>query len=292
MQPPDARARMNKLRNILATFPPAGRMAAGIGGRGWATARGPPSPAGPSHVIIWQNRRATGPPGDREPPCRPGRAPEPAAPSRPLHSTRLGEWREWKDRCALDLCSGPTQESLAAFAATHFGRHVRRCAHITNQPYLSSPLTGRESWHHLETFLMVRNSREGKRYKDWLFARADGVAGDDQLDAVAGTAAFLMRDAVREHLRQEHAPRGTMSLNAPVPGAEASGLTLEDLLPGAISPADEVAAREFERLAEAHARAFFEATPRRDRVAILAKHLGLSLADPAVLQKAGCARAC
>lgn len=215
-------------------------------------------------------------------------APEVAEPG--LHRTRLAEWHEWKDRCALDLCSGPTQQSLAAFAAIHFGRFLRRYAHLTNQPRLSSQLTGRESWHHLETFLMVRNSSEGKRYKEWLFARADGAPAGDQLDAVAGTAALLLRDAVREHLRQEHAPRGMVSLSAPVPGAESAGLTLEDLLPGSISPADEVAAREFERIAEAHARAFFDAAERRGRVAILAKHLGLSLADPSVLHKAGCAK--
>ena len=144
-----------------------------------------------------------------------------------------------------------------------------------------------EPWHLFETYLAIRNTRQGKTYKEWLFARLPGIERED-LEALAGGATLLMRDVVRDYLRQEYPPSEMISLNSTTGGLNDSGLTLEDLLPGTIDPVNEVATREFERLATGHAHEFFDQMGPREKVAFLAKDLGLSLAHDEVLKAAGC----
>ena len=195
---------------------------------------------------------------------------------------------EWKRRCALDLCSENAQADLSAFGARRFHAAVRTCqaaARLRDCGALA--FEAREIWHLFETYLQVNPARAGKRYKDWLFARVEG-SPDSPLDVIQGGATLLMRTVVREHLRQEYSPPNTVSLNAPLPEAGDESLTFEDLLPGQLDPAWDVEIREFRALAARLAqRQVAEMTPR-ERVAALAKALGLSLAHPAVEKAAGC----
>jgi hypothetical protein len=196
-------------------------------------------------------------------------------------------WTEWKDRCAIGLCRGPVQIELRNFAAVHFALYLRRYSYRTNVHTDQANLADGDPWHLFETYLAVRNTRQGKKYKEWLFARLHGAQQAD-LEALAGGAALLMRDVAREHLRREYAPSHMISLNSPVRGVDESGVTLEDLLPGSIDPVDEVAKREFEQLAASHAQEFFAAMETRERIAFLAKALGISLAHSEVEKVAGC----
>jgi hypothetical protein len=196
-------------------------------------------------------------------------------------------WTQWKDRCALGLCTASVQSELRTFASVHFTLYLRRYLYRTNTRGEQSPLAEGDPWHLFETHLAVRNTRQGKKYKEWLFARLPEGGGSD-VEALAGGAALLMRDVAREHLRREYAPADVISLNSPIGGTDESGLTLEDLLPGTINPVDEVATREYERLAAAHAKEFFAGMGPRERVAFLAKDLGISLAHGEVEKAAGC----
>ena len=196
-------------------------------------------------------------------------------------------WTEWKDRCAIGLCTGAVQSELRNFAAVHFALYLQRYSYRTNAQGGQSDLADGDPWHLFEAHLAVRNTRQGKKYKEWLFARLPGAERDD-LEALAGGAALLLRDVAREHLRREYAPCDTISLNSPMSGVDESGMTLEDLLPGSIDPVDEVATREFERLAAGHALEFFARMGQRERIAFLAKDLGISLAHAEVEKAAGC----
>lgn len=196
-------------------------------------------------------------------------------------------WTEWKDRCAIGLCTAPVQNELRNFAAVHFTLYLRRYSYRTNALGRQPDLAEGDPWHLFETYLAVRNTRQGKKYKEWLFARLPGTERDD-LEALAGGAALLMRDVAREHLRREYATAEMVSLNSPMGGLDESGLTLEELLPGAINPVDEVATREFERLAAQHAQEFFAQMGPREKIAFLAKDLGISLAHGEVEKAAGC----
>ena len=196
-------------------------------------------------------------------------------------------WTEWRDRCALGLCNGPIQNELRGFAAVHFTLYLQRYSYKTNTQRGQSDLADGDPWHLFETYLAVRNTRQGKKYKEWLFARLPGAEQGDR-EALAGGAALLMRDVAREHLRREYAPCDMISLNSPMGGLNESGMTLEDLLPGSIDPVDEVATREFEMLATRHAQELFAEMGSRERVAFLAKDLGISLAHGEVEKAAGC----
>lgn len=173
------------------------------------------------------------------------------------------------------------------FAEFHFRRFIRRYAFRTNAPAEGAMLSARDSWHLLETHMTARQTRDGKKYKDWLFARIPADS-PSPMRAVAGGAVLLMREAAREYLARETAPARQVSLNSPLPSAGSGALVLEDLLPDTMNPADEAARREYEALAREYAEEWFAALGARDRVILLARHLGLPLNHPLVEQAAGC----
>jgi hypothetical protein len=96
-----------------------------------------------------------------------------------------------------------------------------------------------------------------------------------------------MRRVVREYLRRECAPPNFVSLHQPL-GGDADGLALEDLLPGGPDPAGDAERREYERLSRIHAADIFDSMTCRERVAVLAKSMGVSLAHREVEKAAGC----
>lgn len=199
---------------------------------------------------------------------------------------RLDSWREWRRLCALGLCAEQHQSSLREFARLQFGRYVYRYAYKTNTDAKTLLPKGSDAWHLFETHLTVKTTRQGKHYKDWLFARVP--TDTDQGRALDAGAALLMRDVVREYLHQETLPAETISTQSIVPDMEGCIQTIEDLLPGTIVPSDDVAVRELDRLARTHADSFASTLTHRETVAVLAKELGLSLAHEIVVRVAGC----
>jgi len=196
----------------------------------------------------------------------------------------LGCWDEWRKLCALGRCSDPTSDYLQGFAHIRFQALIARYAHRTGveEPQaLAAGIGPRESWHLLESRFVVQSTRHGKRYKDWLFARLERSA-DAPLDVIQGGATLILRDAVREYLRLEFSPPRTQSLNQPLRSKTGYYLVLEELLPDKYHAADETAHREYARLAEGHAEAFFNDTDERDRIVIFARGLGIRFAAPEI----------
>jgi hypothetical protein len=203
----------------------------------------------------------------------------------------LRAWQLWRARCALALCPPAEQRALRAFAHTRFRRYAAVYARSTNAGAAAvlNPAPG-DAWHWFETYLQAHPDRSGKAFKEWLFARA-GQQGDPTLDCIQGGATLLLREVVREQLRREYSACWMVALEAPV-GADRQGapFTLSDLLPGEIDPVQTVANREFNELARNETEAVFAALERRERVALLARELGLSLAQPEVTRAAGCGK--
>ena len=194
-------------------------------------------------------------------------------------------WRQWHARCALARCEPGPAGVLRGFAATRAASLVRRLGHLAEGVVAPEP---RDAWHLFEVHLVTTRTREGKRYKDWLFARAEGRRGQDGIDTIQGGATLILRDVVREMIRREARPFGTASLDAPVPGTE--GLRLADLVPSGPTPADEADARELDLIARRTAEREFEAAPRRVRIGLCLRALGLPLDGPAVERAAGCGK--
>lgn len=195
---------------------------------------------------------------------------------------------EWKKFCALDLCSEEAQNRLREFAFLRFRNLASRYAHRTSvKDTRSLAPEKKDSWHLFETHMTVKTTQQGKRYKDWLFART--IRSDDPaLDVIQGGASLIMRQVVRDFLRQEFPPKNIVSLHSPLSNNIGGSFTLEDLLPVDIDPSSEAALREYEKLAEVHADNFFENMTRRERLALLAREIGISLTHKTIEKIAGC----
>ena len=200
----------------------------------------------------------------------------------------LEAWLEWKQRCALGLCEPGTQGALEKFAYSRFCLYARRYAATTNARDSDSLLlSGSEAWHLLEAHLVSSSTKDGKRYKDWLFDRLRD-ATDPALAVIQSGASVLIRSVARENLRREFSAPNMISSNAVVYGHGSEAITIEDLLPGGMNPADAVAHREFERLASDHAETFVQEMNWREKLVLFSKSLGISLSHAEVEKAAEC----
>ena len=170
---------------------------------------------------------------------------------------------------------------LQAFARSRFERCLERCPIAADSPGHERP------WHLFETYATVTETGQGKRYKDWIFARV-AHSDDDPIDVIQGGASLIMRDAVREFVREECSPSCVLSLDRPMAG---ESITLLDVLPAQVGPGTDAALREYERLAWKHAQELFPGMSERERIVLAAKEAGLSLANDAVMRAAGCGQA-
>jgi len=205
-------------------------------------------------------------------------------------TTDVASWTEWKRVCALGGCGAGARAALQGFAHHRFHHFAARLAGGPWEdlvPGLRHQIDAADAWHLFESFLEIRSTRAGKRYKDWLFARLARAVGNP-LGTLEAGATLIMRDVVREHVRREYHARRECSLNAPLSNADGQPLTLEILLPATDDPVADVARREYAALADTLAGETCQSLRPRTRVAILARLLGLSLADPVVEEAAGC----
>ncbi len=192
-------------------------------------------------------------------------------------------WARWTGACALGLCPGTTQATLRAFVDRHFRRYVnayasRTAVRIPAALYLSPA----DAWHRFETWLCLRATRQGKTYKQWLLAHA----ADAETLHLERAATLLVRDVVREHLRREVSPVFMRSLDEPAGSPDGTtAVSLHELIPDR-TPAPTVDIMDV----EAEADAAFGCLSRRQRVALLARELGLALSQPAVLAAAECGK--
>lgn len=196
--------------------------------------------------------------------------------------TREGSWRTWKNMCAAGLCDAEAEADLRHFGAARCSLYMRRYGALAGG---AEHQNAEHGWHLLETHAAVGTNRRGKRYKDWLFARAEQFS--DWLSAVESGASLLMRDAVRETLRREYSPAWMTSIQQPLPGGQSTPLTLEDLLPDTVIPSDEVAECEWNELARVHAVETLPKLSECERIVIWARGEGMTLNDPGLASRTG-----
>lgn len=203
----------------------------------------------------------------------------------------IHNWREWKERCALALCGEDTGRVLTGFVHARFVRFVEAYIRTTNagSPMAVTP-DARESWHRFETHFRLHARPGGKSYKEWLFSQPEGRDYLPQESVEAG-ASLLVRDVVREYLRREFSADWMVSTGERVSihGGN-SAPTLEELLPGAADTAGDIEARDMEQAVRADAEAALFRLDRRERIALLAREAGMSLAHPEALKAAGCGK--
>lgn len=203
----------------------------------------------------------------------------------------LDHWRRWMEACALGLCPADTRAALEHFVTARFRRYIEIYAHRTavDRPDALMPAPG-DAWQAFETWIRLRNTRQGKTYKLWLLAHANHPAALDQ-QRIESAATLLVRDAVREYLRRESSPAFMVSLDrTPGPVDAPDGASLHDLIPDPSPARSSAEALDLERMAATETPRALESMPTRERVACLARELGLPLSHPDVVQAAGCGK--
>jgi len=171
---------------------------------------------------------------------------------------------------------------LGRFARSRFGIQLQRQLAATNllpQDAQRQLPSDDDAWHQFESYAALTQTRQGKRYKDWIFARLR-QSNRSPLDTIQSGAALIIRAAVRTYLRKEVASRKTMSLDTPVGDGTN---TLGDLLPG-------TAETETDQLAQQHAERLFNQLSQRERIGLLAKYAGITLEHPDVVAAADCGK--
>ena len=215
------------------------------------------------------------------------------------HLTTEQAWRTWRAACAVDLCPPSDAVVLRAFGAQRFrfylDRYASRTGHRPREGQTLRVSEDKDAWHFLETHAQAGATREGKRYKDWLFARAeqgtDTETGTDTwLRAVESGASLLMRDAVREYLRREHAAAFMESLQRPASRGDDTAYTLEELIPDQVDPLGIVEAREWNELGRATAESYLATMTARERIALWARANSIALSDPDLTRWAACGK--
>lgn len=204
------------------------------------------------------------------------------------HSTTVEAWKVWRKTCAVGLCPPSAADLLRGFGSQRFFHYLNHYGSRTGRraPIRQVPET-QNAWHLLETHARVGATREGKRYKDWLFMRAE-IESVEWIRAVEAGATLLIRDVVREYLRREHAPAFMESLQRPLGSGKCPAYTLEELLPDTVEPLGAVEEREWEDFGRRLAEPFFSTMSSRERIALWARDRQLALTDPALCQWAGC----
>lgn len=208
---------------------------------------------------------------------------------RQIMHTRTEHWQRWARKCALGLCPDDTRHALQSFIASRF-QHYRDtyALHMTSGRTAAMPVAPHEAWHGFETWLRLRNTRQGKVYKLWLLAHA-GLPETPDLSRLESAASLMVRDVVRDNLRREFSPPFMVSMDAPLERrTDDAGPSLADLIPAAPTEAAEHA--DLQHLAAAETQSVLRGLARRHRLALLARELGLPLSHPAVLRVAGCGK--
>lgn len=207
-----------------------------------------------------------------------------------MTDSTVAPWLEWKQRCALGLCSESTRDALRLFAYQRFARYLPPAVRqVTRRLTDAAVPPARDCWHIFETYSLAQSERRNSSYKNWLFARA-AQSQNPLKEILEGGASLLMRSAVRHHVAREYSRGESLDGYLELGRSGFSAHGIDELLCHHVSPASEVDAREFREHADPLAAEFFEAATRRERIVILAKTLGISLADRLVEARAGVRR--
>jgi hypothetical protein len=144
-----------------------------------------------------------------------------------LPEQEMQAWRHWHEACALGLISETGRMQLRRVIADRF-RSMLRKINLHGQGMLSAPPEA-DCAHLFESYCAVHQRRDGKKYKDWLLTR-----GRRDLDTVQSGVMLLVRNVVREWIRDVHPKTAALSLQQCLGD---HGVSLQELLPDQKTPA-------------------------------------------------------
>jgi hypothetical protein len=204
--------------------------------------------------------------------------------------TDLEAWREWKERCAIALCGENAHANLAAYGEAVFSKCWHKYASGVGLPFQSRA----EGWQLFESYMHTESGKTGKRWKDWLFERAQN-SSDDFVTVLEKVTYACMRTAVAKyctdegHLKASKSGFRLASWDAPLTNASDSKTTTGDVYLGPAweNPSQIAEWNELREIARKEAAELFNKLDQKSKTALLADCLDISLAARAVVALAG-----
>jgi hypothetical protein len=151
-----------------------------------------------------------------------------------------------------------------------------------------------EGWHLFESHMHTESGKTQKRWKDWLFERAQN-SSDDYVTVLEKVTYACMRTAVARfyadegHLKASKLGVRLASWDAPLANAADSKATIGDVHLGLPweDPSQIAEWNELREIARKEAADLFNKLDQKGKIAVLADCLDISLADPNVKALAG-----
>ena len=189
-------------------------------------------------------------------------------------------WEEWRERCAIVKCGAEGADAMRALVHHRFRLNVAAVLGWRNVES-ATPDAG-ACFGLLEEWCAASRQRGGRRYKEWLFARAEGQSGAALLATIESGVSLLVRNVARKWLAGQKRD-DAVSLDAPIPGT--NGLSLSDLVPDETAPSASDALMGED--AETVARAVFKKMKPSVRLVMLSRVARLPLYHPRLLAEFG-----
>ncbi|WFB35776.1 hypothetical protein P3T73_16615 [Kiritimatiellota bacterium B12222] len=188
----------------------------------------------------------------------------------------LQAWQQWRDACALALISEDASAQLTRVIALRFKSMLRK-VNLHGNKGLAAP-SDRECAALFESYCALHQRRDGKKYKQWLLTR-----GRRDLDTVQSGVMLLVRNVVREWIRDAHPQTAEVSLQKSV-GLTGKSVPLEQLLPDCSSQSrsEEQQAWVLERIQKQT-----EFLKPAEQVALFLRAQGTVFSAPGVKQRFG-----
>jgi len=205
----------------------------------------------------------------------------------PFHRTQRKSWDEWKERCAVKLCGADSREDLCLYGGPVISRHWNKFNLDFKQPFD----TDEERWHVFESDMHLCSGKTGKRWKDWLFEKAEN-SSDDFVTVLEKEAYVCMATTIRKYSVAEGYRKARLegvwldSIHEPASLHSGSDITIGDKIRGNPweSPALQAEWAELREIARSYAADAFNALDHAGKVAVLADRLEISLADSHVIE--------
>ena len=197
-----------------------------------------------------------------------------------MNETTTAQWREWRQCCAIAKCEKATALALSSFVANRFRHYAAHVVGETSVPAETPDAAG--CFGLVEQWMSVARPVSGRRYKEWLFSRAEGQRGEVRQGTILSGASLVIRTVVRKWISSSR-PRTELSLDAPVPGLK--GVSFADLIPD--ESTSTLGDPLLEDLARTVADEVFRQMKRTVRLVMLARSARLPLYHPRLLAEFG-----
>ncbi len=202
--------------------------------------------------------------------------------------THKDSWEDWKKLCAIDNCGINAMDNLGTYGSEVFSRLWKKF-----NPDIGLPFEFKlDCWRRFESYMHTTSRINGKRWKDWLFERAE-LSNDDFVTVLEKETYACIKTVVIQISSNEgqfkpfKAGVRMIPVFAPLLPLGNPHATIGATLRAPGNPRQNAAWNELCRIAREEANNLFRTLDRKSRAALLADSLKISLDESAVKKLAG-----